>query len=279
MSNKPRWNDEGSKMCFNAPKLWYFDWWSSYNELVVPTGDITTRTLIPLADVQRLDNTNNSLSSYRMILKMKSTFIIFNRAKGINSGVRRDENKVVITDQSGNTQVSKWIAALSEGETYRYNNWSDDGNALVIKVTNIDIGSSENYLDKASIQIYVENGPKRPVPQTSSPTKSPTFKPTNSPSSSPSFTPTRSPTLSPTTSPVQNDIIEYEYDEYITNRNANPDTCTDFIPRGHVKWYDSDGPVYDCEWYGSDERYCAQYGNHYSNWGYTANEACCVCKR
>lgn len=41
-------------------------------------------------------------------------------------------------------------------------------------------------------------------------------------------------------------------------------------------WYDSDGPRYNCDWYGREGR-CALYGSSYRNWGLVANEACCAC--
>lgn len=46
-----------------------------------------------------------------------------------------------------------------------------------------------------------------------------------------------------------------------------------------VDWYDSDGPSYNCEWYGESmttER-CGEYGDKNGNFGYTASRACCVC--
>ena len=43
-----------------------------------------------------------------------------------------------------------------------------------------------------------------------------------------------------------------------------------------IGWYDSDGPVYDCDWYGIGTR-CADHGDDFENFGATANEACCVC--
>jgi len=43
-------------------------------------------------------------------------------------------------------------------------------------------------------------------------------------------------------------------------------------------WYDSDGPFYSCHWYRQDRRRCEWYGNHYRNFGKTANEACCGCR-
>jgi len=44
-----------------------------------------------------------------------------------------------------------------------------------------------------------------------------------------------------------------------------------------VGWYDSSSPDYTCEWYGSKAWYCESYGDSWSNFGMTANQACCVC--
>jgi hypothetical protein len=43
------------------------------------------------------------------------------------------------------------------------------------------------------------------------------------------------------------------------------------------EWYDSDGPYFDCDWYGSSSTFCSSYGNSYENFGFTANQACCAC--
>lgn len=50
-----------------------------------------------------------------------------------------------------------------------------------------------------------------------------------------------------------------------------PPPCND-NPSG---WYDSDGLVYDCDWYANGQ--CAALGNGYENFGATANQACCGC--
>lgn len=49
-------------------------------------------------------------------------------------------------------------------------------------------------------------------------------------------------------------------------------TCQD-----QLNWHDSDGSVYDCDWYAEGNN-CATYGNAFSNFGATANQACCVCQ-
>lgn len=41
-------------------------------------------------------------------------------------------------------------------------------------------------------------------------------------------------------------------------------------------WYDSDGELYDCEWYAGGNN-CDLYGDQFENFDKTANEACCVC--
>ena len=54
--------------------------------------------------------------------------------------------------------------------------------------------------------------------------------------------------------------------------------CTGSNPKNKkCDWYDSDGPTYDCAWYGKGTN-CARYGHNYANQGMTANDACCVCK-
>jgi len=74
---------------------------------------------------------------------------------------------------------------------------------------------------------------------------------TPSPTAAPTVAATADPTVSPTVAATQ---------------------CTD-DPEG---WFDSDGSVYNCEWYGQSS-HCAWYGDSYANLGKTANEACCVC--
>jgi len=42
------------------------------------------------------------------------------------------------------------------------------------------------------------------------------------------------------------------------------------------EWFDSDGPYFNCNWYSRGTR-CRSYGHNYANFGFTANQACCVC--
>ena len=57
-----------------------------------------------------------------------------------------------------------------------------------------------------------------------------------------------------------------------TLRELNPVSCED----SPDNWHDSDGSQYDCQWYSNEDR-CTKYGHSYSNFGKTAQEACCSC--
>jgi len=60
-----------------------------------------------------------------------------------------------------------------------------------------------------------------------------------------------------------------------TTADAN---CQDLVPDGQEQWHDSSSSNFNCMWYGSiSSDICAQAGDDYSNFGMTANEACCAC--
>ena len=218
MGNKAIWDPEGSDMCFNAAKMYFFEWWSRYQKTVYPSSSVQILKLIPLYDLVGGKYVQNS----NMILKLPSTrsdlYINFNVAKGLNSGVRADPNKVVITEQNGKTVVSTWKASLASGQKYRQTNWAGTGKALIVEVLSTNIGNGGNT-SIAQVKIYLEGGATVDV----------------------------------------------------------PNTCKDKVPSGQSKWYDADGPAYNCAWYATNNN-CALYGGKYANFGSTANQACCACK-
>ena len=219
MGNKAIWDPEGSAMCFNAAKMWYFGWWSSYQRTVWPSSTrVQNLKLIPLYDLAA----DRFVSDSNMILKLPSggsdLYINFNVAKGLNAGVRADPNKVVITEQNGKTVVSTWKASLGPGQKYRQSNWDGKGKALIVEVVSTNIGNSENT-SIAKVEIYLEGA-----------------------------------------TPVVNN------------------TCKDKVPDRREEWFDADGAPYNCEWYAQSSN-CAKYGGKFENFGWTANQACCACKK
>lgn len=75
-----------------------------------------------------------------------------------------------------------------------------------------------------------------------------------SPTTAPLSSPTMNPTLSPTSNMTNSECID------------NP-----------VGWYDSDGPNFNCTWYGLNATFCADWGDMFENFNTTANKACCIC--
>ena len=51
--------------------------------------------------------------------------------------------------------------------------------------------------------------------------------------------------------------------------------CADRTPFGN-KWHDSSGEEYTCKWYSYGDN-CNIFGYAFRNFGWTAQEACCVC--
>eukprot|EP00492_Amphilonche_elongata_P003921 TRINITY_DN42_c0_g1_i1.p1 TRINITY_DN42_c0_g1~~TRINITY_DN42_c0_g1_i1.p1 ORF type:complete len:716 (-),score=172.53 TRINITY_DN42_c0_g1_i1:514-2622(-) len=100
-------------------------------------------------------------------------------------------------------------------------------------------------------------------------TSEPSFRPTTSPTTAPSVDPTPSPTDAPTISsptfyPSQAPTCHYE--------------CSDYVPEGETKWYDSFGEFFTCDYYAqAPTELCTQTGDMFTNFGKNAREACCAC--
>ena len=54
------------------------------------------------------------------------------------------------------------------------------------------------------------------------------------------------------------------------------DVCTDKTGPNGVDWHGDGGTQYDCTYYAQGDR-CQRNGDRFRNFGFTANEACCVC--
>ena len=66
------------------------------------------------------------------------------------------------------------------------------------------------------------------------------------------------------------------------NNNEYFQTCSDIKvpdpsnPSELIDWYDSYGATYNCGYY-EEYDYCKDWGDGYTNFGMTANDACCAC--
>ena len=158
MGNKGLWTDEGSKMCFNPAKLYYFNWYRSKTIDVMPESDAIKAELIGIDDMSK--RASQVRSEQKMILHLESTsgqnlFIMYNRKRGINKGVRGAGNKLLVTKQDGPRTTSVLMAALDteSGRYVRYD-WGGNGNGVPGKTLIIETcGKSFSTTGVVSVHI------------------------------------------------------------------------------------------------------------------------------
>ena len=127
---------DGQK-CFNAAKMYYLGWFSTYHGSSTPASSSFSGTLVGINDVANDEIT----SGQYVIVKISGTgetdlFMMYNRVEGVHKFLENlyYRDKVVVVEQSESDEQSWVRAVLGEGETYSQWNWAGTGSALKIKV-------------------------------------------------------------------------------------------------------------------------------------------------
>lgn len=175
------WQDEGPDACFNGAKSWWFDWYSNSQDN--PADGALDMKLVPIEDYLQ---EKASSSQYTVAARLNDAsatsgldddlYLLYNRKKGVTSGVVAYGDKVTVTEQPGAREISWHQAALGVGESYRRDNWRGSGKTLVIEVCSMTMGS-DTVPDVARVIAYVEgvnSASCAPIGPTSAPTSSPT---------------------------------------------------------------------------------------------------------
>jgi len=200
-------------MCFNAAKSYVFGWYSNAHLDVEPTntGNGLHAKMVSIDDY--LNNNAGGANEYAVARLQGSSeedlFFLYNRKKGVTSGVVEYGDEVVIVRQSQSYAQSYLISHLRD-QTYTQSNWEGSGNDLVIKVCD---RVSDGSLDYANVLVYVdgpnniacddiEDTPSPSLIPTAAPTMTPTAAPTMIPTAAPTMTPTAAPTMTPTVTPT-----------------------------------------------------------------------------
>jgi len=160
MGNKVSWQDDiGTQVCFNAPKLWYFNWFPQYHRTVNPKYSSVNTRLVGINDIV----TGTANSNDDLIIKIdgghETLFVNFNRAKGINADVKGSIDKVVIIRQNSGADDSRWIAEMGHGEEWKSPyTFSNSGKHLVVKNCAIfyDSETDDSKSDTAKVLVYLE---------------------------------------------------------------------------------------------------------------------------
>ncbi len=299
MANMAVWSEEGNQMCFNAAKTWFFGWYHEQHETIEPTLNEMSFELVALDDIkedrQGAVNKTSILEIQASGSQSTNLYVVYNRAKGVNSEVVSDRDMVVIIEQGGHTKISKWRGAIGPGglSTYTQNNWDDTGNILVIEVQSIS-DYDPDTIDIARIKVYIsdhhEENPRQfvnPLPQMPCVDHRVGHSPWHD-SDGPRYNCewyagngrcglygdkylNHGHTAQTACCICKEQSVQAILDK---NEDISKPTCED-----DENWYDLQGTEYTCEWYNEDLNRCKLLGNGYKNFGKTATKACCKCEK
>lgn len=148
----PLAKDEGPAMCFNGAKSWYFGFYGDRHYDIQPSVGTGNVHLVGIDDyVNGKTKANEHAVVMRLSDEYENIFVMYNQAKGINSGVGL-KNKVTIVEQEGPYSSSWLLGNLKDGEIFRKENWNGSDNDLIIQVCSMEVGSP----DYAHVITYVE---------------------------------------------------------------------------------------------------------------------------
>jgi hypothetical protein len=140
------------RKAFNAHKHWLSGW---FRQRAVSVDPALKGSAIGGRLVSFVDYGDSHLTSHDVVLvKAGNLYIQYNRAKGYNVDTPEPYiDRVVITEATGDLEISWWKAALVTGDEYVYQNFSGN-NSLVIKVCDQLTG----LYDFALISLHMDDG-------------------------------------------------------------------------------------------------------------------------
>mmetsp|Transcript_736 Transcript_736/g.1557 ORF Transcript_736/g.1557 Transcript_736/m.1557 type:complete len:769 (+) Transcript_736:86-2392(+) len=202
---------DSPRQCFNPSKSYQLAW---YGNSVVDWNPSSSGTWVgPVVGVVDYDENSSDQTTVIRIPRPRhgsDLYIGYNRAKGMNSEVRENGDKVTIIEKAEGYKVSKFIAGLQPGSIQTkeiFYNFEGQGRNLVI-----DFSRYGTSVDEAFVAIYFEDcaypicclgsmcKSVTPLQRTGAPTQRPTKTPTN--------TPTNTPTKRPSAPPVEIKTLE-----------------------------------------------------------------------
>lgn len=183
-----KYEDEGPKMCFNGAKSWYIGWYNDRHIEITPSNSWAGR----LAAVD--DYTSTVGGTHYIIAKAGDLFVMYNRAKGVNSEVQGYADLVTVVEQTSRTAQSWVVASLDAGQQQVIG-------SVVVEVCGF---VSDSTVDYAHVVVRYDGGPTVSCSNTLPPIGSPS--PTPVPTPFPTQQPTPSPTPQPL-SPTNNDVL------------------------------------------------------------------------
>jgi Gametolysin peptidase M11. len=253
MGNKAMWTDEGSAMCFNAAKTWWFGWFSNNHRTVKVSSSSYSGILASPAQSAIAGSNDIVIRILAEGYGNKDLFVVFNLAAGANAGVVGSRNQIVIIEQSSATSESTWIADLSGGDSWQKANWGSG--TLVVKNCAINWGT----LTTAKLVIAYSSSSALNC---------------NSHVTSPDVLFDNQSTAGQIPDKFDDTQLFTSSLSQTSQELDSPTSVCKDIPG----WFDADGPSFNCEWYSSmDSELRCRHSKRHPNNGHTAMTACCVC--
>lgn len=164
MGNKPNWDEDGNKMCFNAAKMYYSSWYKDKTDIYSITNGDTNKTynisLVGLDDIRN----NNSKENDKLVAGFRGAnghlYVMYNRQKGVNSEVKDYGDEIVIVQQDLWYTISRFKVSLKPGESWSFQ--INDNKTVTFKFNDND--SEEKPLDRAIVTVSIlgDNPPEDP---------------------------------------------------------------------------------------------------------------------
>mmetsp|Transcript_46888 Transcript_46888/g.54803 ORF Transcript_46888/g.54803 Transcript_46888/m.54803 type:complete len:198 (-) Transcript_46888:10-603(-) len=162
LMGSPSFGDDGPQVCWNGAKSWESVWYAA-DSVSVDNGNGFSTFLIGVADWTAEKYTPGT---HKVVLEIKDSstgpylYIIYNRKKGPNNGVVFAPDRVTIT--LGGSGYNSWHQGsigppdidANNFQLFRQLAYNDGKKDLVIKVCNIEIGSS-SFPDTAHVLVIV----------------------------------------------------------------------------------------------------------------------------
>ncbi len=160
-------NRYSPQMCFNAAKSW---WMGFYNDRTLTIKNPTMQPQrLKLAGV--VDYYNGLSSDYNVILRLEPSvsslanenrFLMYNRAKGFNSGTIEFRNAVTVVRQKpeelSKSNVDGYVQYI--GDKHIIQNWDNTNQNLVVKLC----GTTRGDVDYADVLLYLSDNSNHDIP-------------------------------------------------------------------------------------------------------------------
>jgi hypothetical protein len=176
MMGNPAFEDDATIQCFNGAKSYFLGWYDEFATLINPSSASWRGAMVGVDDFvtsQAVLGTHTVVAKIEDASSAQDLYVMYNRAKGVNSGVKEYGNKVTVVRASNTASTSEqsYIKAnLGANQQYRVSRFGGSGKTLVVQVCTLTTGPP----DVAEVLVYLDGLNNLQCGSTNPPVASPT---------------------------------------------------------------------------------------------------------